>query len=39
MEIEYGEKITNFPFLFYGRGVGVRFALEGQEWYSGESTG
>ena len=29
MEIEYGEKITNFPFLFYGRGMGGKVCVRG----------
>lgn len=29
MEIEYGERITNFPFLFYGRGMGGKVCVRG----------
>lgn len=29
MEIKYGEKITNFPFLFYGRAGGGKVWVRG----------
>ena len=32
-------ELLTFRFYFMGGGWGVRFVLEGQEWYSGESTG